>query len=71
MIVNETEIFIICINPKRGSDLRKSVTYFVPILPIIRAPCSESMCFFCPVSILITLLGGEGTGLCAYRAVAC
>ena len=26
------------------------------------------MCFFCPFSILITLLGEEGAGLCAYRA---
>ena len=24
--------------------------------------------FFCPFSILITLLGEEGAGLCAYRA---
>ena len=24
-----------------------------------------SMCFFCPFSILITLLGEEGAGLCA------
>ena len=30
-------------------------------------PCSLSMCFFCPFSILITLLGEEGAGLCAYR----
>ena len=27
------------------------------------------MCFFCPLSILITLLGEEGAGLCAYRDV--
>ena len=26
-------------------------------------PCSLSMCFFCPFSILITLLGEEGAGL--------
>ena len=25
-------------------------------------------CFFCPFSILITLLGEEGAGLLAYRA---
>ena len=29
------------------------------------------MCFFCPFSILITLLGEEGAGLCAYRAFVC
>ena len=29
---------------------------------------SLSMCSFCPFSILITLLGEEGAGLCAYRA---
>ena len=34
-------------------------------------PCSLSMCFFCPFSILITLLGEEGAGLCAYRAFVC
>ena len=28
------------------------------------------MCFFCPLSILIILLGEEGAGLCAYRALA-
>ena len=33
--------------------------------------CSLSMCFFCPFSILITLLGEEGAGLCAYRAFVC
>ena len=33
--------------------------------------CSFSMCFFCPFSILITLFGEEGAGLCAYRAFAC
>ena len=27
--------------------------------------------FFCPFSILITLLGGEGAGLCAYRVFVC
>ena len=27
--------------------------------------------FFCPFSILITLLGKEGVGLCAYRACVC
>ena len=27
--------------------------------------------FFCPFSILITLLGEEGAGLCAYRAFVC
>ena len=27
--------------------------------------------FFCPLSILITLLGEEGAGLCAYRAFVC
>ena len=32
-------------------------------------PCSLSMCFFCPFSILITLLGEEGAGICAYRAL--
>ena len=31
-------------------------------------PYSLSMCFFCRFSILITLLGGEGAGLFAYRA---
>ena len=30
--------------------------------------CSLSVCFFCPFSILITLLGEEGAGLCADRA---
>ena len=34
-------------------------------------PCSLSVRFFCPFSILITLLGEEGAGLCAYRAFAC
>ena len=34
-------------------------------------PCSLSMCFFCPFSILINLLGVEGAGLCAYRAFVC
>ena len=34
-------------------------------------PCSLSMCFFCPFSILITLLGEEGAGYCAYRAFVC
>ena len=29
------------------------------------------VCFFCPFSILITLLGEEGAGLCAYRAFVC
>ena len=29
---------------------------------------SLSMCFFCHFGILITLLGEEGTGLCAYRS---
>ena len=33
--------------------------------------CSLSVCFFCPFSILITLLGEEGAGLCAYRAFVC
>ena len=27
--------------------------------------------FFCPLSSLITLLGEEGAGLCAYRAFVC
>ena len=27
--------------------------------------------FFCPFSILITLLGDEGAGRCAYRAFVC
>ena len=27
--------------------------------------------FFCPFSILITLIGEEGAGLCAYRAFVC
>ena len=27
--------------------------------------------FFCPFSILITLLGEEEAGLCAYRAFVC
>ena len=27
--------------------------------------------FFCPFSIFITLLGEEGAGLCAYRALVC
>ena len=26
---------------------------------------------FCPFSIMITLLGEEGAGLCAYRAFVC
>ena len=34
-------------------------------------PCSLSVCFFCPFSILINLLGAEGAGLCAYRAFVC
>ena len=29
------------------------------------------MCFFCPFSILITLLGEEGAGLCAYLSCIC
>ena len=28
-------------------------------------------CFFIPLSIVITLLGEEGAGLCASRAVVC
>ena len=28
------------------------------------------MCFFCPFSILITLLGEKGAGLCAYLFVS-
>ena len=27
--------------------------------------------FFCPFNILITLLGEEGVGICAYRACVC
>ena len=27
--------------------------------------------FICPFSILITLLGEEGTGLCVYREFVC
>ena len=27
--------------------------------------------FLCPFSILIILLGKEGTGICAYRAFVC
>ena len=27
--------------------------------------------FFCPFSILITFLGEEGAGICAYRAFVC
>ena len=27
--------------------------------------------FFCPFSVLITLLGEKGAGLCAYRAFVC
>ena len=34
-------------------------------------PCSLSSCFFIPFSIVITLLGEEGTGLCASRAFVC
>ena len=34
----------------------------------VRKPLSEPIFFFCPFSILITLLGEEGAGLCAYRA---
>ena len=30
-----------------------------------------SMCSFYAFSILITLLGEEGAGLCAYRAFVC
>ena len=33
--------------------------------------CSLSICFFCPFSILIILLGEEGADLCAYRAFVC
>ena len=33
-------------------------------------PCSLSMCFFCPFSILITLLGEEGACHCAYHTLA-
>ena len=29
------------------------------------------LCFYCPFSILITLLGEEGTGLSANRAFVC
>ena len=31
-------------------------------------PCSLSSCFAIPFSIVITLLGEEGVGLCAFRA---
>ena len=34
-------------------------------------PCSLSSCFFIPFSIVITLLGEEGAGLCASRAFVC
>ena len=34
-------------------------------------PYSLFMCFFCPFSILINLLGVEGAGLCVYRAFVC
>ena len=27
--------------------------------------------FFCPYSVLITLLGKEGASVCAYRAFVC
>ena len=33
--------------------------------------CSLSLCFLCPFTILITLLGEEGAGLSAYRAFVC
>ena len=33
------------------------------------SPCSLAMCFFCPFSILITLLVVKGAGFCAYRAL--
>ena len=33
--------------------------------------CSLSMYFFCIFSILITLLGEDGAGLCAYCAFVC
>ena len=29
-------------------------------------PCFLSICFFCPFSILITLLGEKGAGRCAF-----
>ena len=34
-------------------------------------PCSLSVCFVCPFSILITLLAEEEAGLCAHRAFVC
>ena len=34
-------------------------------------PCSLSSCFVIPFSIVITSLGEEGAGLCAYRAFVC
>ena len=35
------------------------------------SPCSLSSRFFRPSSTVITLLGEEGAGLCAYRAFVC
>ena len=32
-------------------------------------PCSLSSCFFSPFSIVITSLGEEGAGQCAFRAL--
>ena len=34
-------------------------------------PCSLSLCFVIPFSIVITSLGEEGAGLCASRAFFC
>ena len=34
-------------------------------------PCSLSLCFFSPFSIVITSLGVEGAVLCASRAFVC
>ena len=52
-------------------------SFCVALLFILRGasclvlPCSLSMYFFCPFSILITLLEEEGAGLCAYDAFVC
>ena len=50
--------------------LYNSVVYIARRFILI-LPSSLSMCFVCPFSILITLLGEEGTGLCVYRAFVC
>ena len=51
--------------------------FFVALWFVLRGtsclvlPCTFSLCFFRPFSIVVTLLGEEGAGLCASRAFVC